>query len=421
MNGRKRMDMKKALVLAINFFILLAAHGLCQTRSALSVDVKRLSDRVAVFRLEGGNSNIVALNSQKGIVVIDTDVSPTLAMLLRQKIAEVFGRKDFAYVINTHAHGDHTYGNQVFADAVIVGQENCPGEMTANAEKLKGTSANLKTGLLMLKSKLEKMDKESAPAKSLARKIAYYELVLQGYENGFVLTPPSVTFSDGLSLHLGDLDLNLGYFGKAHSTSDILVHCPQEGLWLTGDLFSSGEDLYIDSERVLELPRWKARLEEMVTTGRDTKYIIPGHGEFLIMDDLTKNLAFVEAKHAEFSGKQSTFFAFKTVFEEKGLEDSLNILRGLKAKPDRYYTLHPEIDQFAYGLMLKDKLDQALSIFKVLAELFPDSDLAFDSLGEVYRRKGDEEMAIQSFKKSLELNPDNKNAAQQLKALQQKK
>jgi tetratricopeptide (TPR) repeat protein len=136
---------------------------------------------------------------------------------------------------------------------------------------------------------------------------------------------------------------------------------------------------------------------------------------------LKKKLDYVKAKQDDFSGKDSTFFAFKKTFEEKGMEEALQVLKNLKAQPDKFYTLLPEIDQFAYYMMLDDKLDEALAIFKVLAELFPDSYLAFDSLGEVYRRKGDKERAIENFEKSLELNPDNRNAARQLKSLREKK
>jgi len=406
------------LFLLVLFF---AGTGLCQTEGTLSVEVNRLSDRVAVFKIEGGNANVVALNSQAGLVVIDTEIAPTFAALLRQKMAEVFGRKDFAYVINTHAHGDHTYGNQVFLDAVIIGQENVPEEMARSVERRKGMAASLKAGLGRLKGSLEKMEKGSDQAKAQARRVAYYEALLQGYENNFVMTYPSLTFSDGLTLHLGDIDLNLMFFGMSHSTSDILIHCPQEGLWMTGDLFPPGQDLYIDSERIPGLPRWAAHLEKMVQTEKDTKFIVPGHDALLTSEQLRKSLAYARAKEEEFAGKESAFFAFRNAFEKEGPEISLRVLKDLKAKPDKYYTLHPEIDQFAYRLMLQGKLDEALSIFLVLAELFPDSYLAFDSLGEAYLRKGDREKASQSFKKSLELNPKNQNAVQQLKSLEEKK
>jgi glyoxylase-like metal-dependent hydrolase (beta-lactamase superfamily II) len=410
----------KRIGIGLLLLFFFAAQGISQTAGGLTVDVKRLSDNAAVFKIQGGNANIVALNSEKGIVVVDTDISPSFAALLRQKMTEVFGHEDFAYVINTHSHGDHTYGNQVFADAVIIGHENCPEEMIKNSERQKGTVARLNGAIGQMKGSLEKMEKGSDQAKSMTQQIAYYETMLQGYDKDFVLTPPSITFREGMTLHLGDLTLDLMYYGTSHSTSDILIHCPKEGLWVTGDLFFPGVDLYIDSERVLQLHRWITCLEKIVQTEEDTKTIVPGHEEFLTMEELKGKLDYVKTKKEEFAGKESAFFAFRKAFEEQGLEPSLRVLKDLKAKPDKFYTLHDEIDQFAYYMMLDKKLDEALAIFLVLAELFPDSYLAFDSLGEVYSRRGDKEKAIQNFEKSLELNPDNRNAAQQLKSLQKK-
>jgi len=413
------MKYKKMAVLLF-CLAFVAVHSLSQTEGSLSVEVKRLSENAAVFKVQGGDANIVALNSDKGIVVIDTDVSPSFAALLRQEITKVFGSDDFAYVINTHSHGDHTYGNQVFADAIIVAHENCPGEMKENSGRVENTAARLKAALGQMKAGLEKMEKDSDQAKGMEQRVAYYEAMLKGYEKDFVLTLPSITFREGMTLHLGNMTLDMMYFGTSHSKSDILIHCPEEGLWVTGDLFFPRVDLYIDSERVLELPRWLANLEKIVQTEKDTKTIVPGHEEFLTMEKLKKIQDYVKAKQAEFAGKESAFFAFRKAFEEQGLETSLRVLKDLKGKPDAYYTLHDEIDQFAYTMMLDKKLDEALAIFVVLAELFPDSYLAYDSLGEVFLRKGDKEKAIQHFEKSLELNPDNQNAAQQLESLKKK-
>jgi glyoxylase-like metal-dependent hydrolase (beta-lactamase superfamily II) len=405
------------LLFLLCFFVI---RGLPQTEGSLSVDVNRLSDNAAVFKIQGGNANVVALNSEKGLVVIDTDVSPAFAAILRQKITEVFGTDNFAYVINTHAHGDHTFGNQVFAGTVIIGHENCPEEMIENSERLESTAARLKAGLGQMKAGLEKLEKDSDQAKGMTQRIAYYETMLKGYEKDFVLTPPSITFRKGMTIHLGNLTLDLMYFGTSHSTSDILIHCPEEGLWVTGDLFFPGVDLYIDSQRVPELPKWIANLDKIVQTEKETKTIVPGHEEFLTMKELKEKQDYVKAKQEEFAGKESAFFAFRKAFEEQGLDPSLRVLKDLKAKPDKFYTLHDEIDQFAYTMMLDKKLDEALAIFVVLAELFPDSYLAYDSLGEAFLRKGDKEKAIQNFEKSLELNPDNRNAAQQLESLKKK-
>jgi len=75
------------------------------------------------------------------------------------------------------------------------------------------------------------------------------------------------------------------------------------------------------------------------------------------------------------------------------------------------------IVSYAFRLMLAEELDEAHMMFMVLAELFPESDVAFDSLGEIYVRLGNTEAAIAAFEQSLDLNPDNRNAAERLKVL----
>ena len=54
--------------------------------------------------------------------------------------------------------------------------------------------------------------------------------------------------------------------------------------------------------------------------------------------------------------------------------------------------------------------------FKVIA--YPESANTYDSLGEAYMVNGDKELAIQNYKKSLELNPENQNAVDKLKQLE---
>lgn len=404
-----------------SFWLLIAAGwALSQPAGEISVEAKRISDRVLIITVEG-DENVVALNSDKGIVVIDTTVSPIFAALVREKIEEEFNSKDFAYVINTHFHGDHTYGNQVFAEAVFIGHENCPVGMLNDEQRRINANAQYKAGIEQLKKGLEKMEKNSDQAKALAKRIAFYQAIVDGTGEGFVLTLPSVTFNDRLSIDLGDLTLNLYFFGTSHTNSDIIIHCPEEGLWMTGDLFAAGSDPYFDSERVPFFPRWITNIDMILETEDRTKCISPGHGDKISFDEIKRIQAFIVEAKDQFKGKESAFFGFKNVLDEKGLETGLKTLVEMKDQPDKYYVLHPEIDQYAYRMMLDGKVDESLAIFKVLAELFPDSDIAFDSLGEAYMRKENTEMAVASFEKSLELNPDNRNAQQKLKALQIKK
>ena len=64
------------------------------------------------------------------------------------------------------------------------------------------------------------------------------------------------------------------------------------------------------------------------------------------------------------------------------------------------------------------KLDDALAIFEQNTKDYPASFNTWDSLAEAYMGKGNKELAIKYYKKSLELNPNNTNAVTQLKKLE---
>jgi Flp pilus assembly protein TadD len=64
-------------------------------------------------------------------------------------------------------------------------------------------------------------------------------------------------------------------------------------------------------------------------------------------------------------------------------------------------------------------MPDSIRVFQLNVELHPDSWNVYDSLGEAYMDNGDKEMAIQNYKKSVDLNPKNTNGAETLKKLQQ--
>lgn len=72
------------------------------------------------------------------------------------------------------------------------------------------------------------------------------------------------------------------------------------------------------------------------------------------------------------------------------------------------------INQFGYQLMGRDKIQEALAIFKLNTELYPQGFNTFDSYGECLLKAGKTEEAILAYQKSLELNPKNSNAREVL-------
>ena len=75
------------------------------------------------------------------------------------------------------------------------------------------------------------------------------------------------------------------------------------------------------------------------------------------------------------------------------------------------------INDVGYKLLNERKFKDAIDILKKNVELYPKSSNVYDSLGEAYMMNGDKDLAIENYKKSLELDPNNKNADEMLMKL----
>lgn len=80
------------------------------------------------------------------------------------------------------------------------------------------------------------------------------------------------------------------------------------------------------------------------------------------------------------------------------------------------------VDEYAmhgigYGLLRRKYVSEAAEVFKLNTIAYPNSFNVYDSLGEAYMKLGNNELAILNYNKSLELNPENKNAVKMLEKL----
>jgi len=95
------------------------------------------------------------------------------------------------------------------------------------------------------------------------------------------------------------------------------------------------------------------------------------------------------------------------------LEDSLKQI--LEANGMLYNDRH--LNFFGYELMNDNLLDDAIEVFKLNAKLFPGVPNVWDSLAEAYMNKGENKLAIDNYKKVLELDPENQNTRKMLEKL----
>ncbi len=83
----------------------------------------------------------------------------------------------------------------------------------------------------------------------------------------------------------------------------------------------------------------------------------------------------------------------------------------------KYATVEADINRLGYDFINEKKLDQAILVLKLNVDAYPDSSNTWDSLGEAYMDHGDKQLAIENYSRSLELNPKNSGARDQIAKL----
>jgi tetratricopeptide (TPR) repeat protein len=106
---------------------------------------------------------------------------------------------------------------------------------------------------------------------------------------------------------------------------------------------------------------------------------------------------------------------------ERDISSAIQHYRELKAaQPDAFDFQEGQLNSLGYQLLKMNKIREAIEIFRLNAEVYPQSANVYDSLGEAYMIKGDKELAIRNYERSLELDPKNTNAVEMLKKLKAK-
>jgi glyoxylase-like metal-dependent hydrolase (beta-lactamase superfamily II) len=259
------------------------------------VVIDRLSDRVVLAYWVGtGRCNLTAIKSEKGLVLIDTEMSPRIMAPIKKRIEKVFGRDDWTYVINTHAHDNHAGGNSLFKGATIVGHKNLPKDMEWLTRKQKEPDwkqrdlGHAARTLQNLRAVLPQVARNRLQARRIRGEIVFWELYMQDMEEGYEIVKPTLTFADKHTLDLGDLQLELVFFGKGHSLSDTLIYVPQEKLLVTGAIvYQHGHLPEIGEASELEdVHRYLTVLDRFLADDVQIDHVVPSHSLPLRKRDL---------------------------------------------------------------------------------------------------------------------------------------
>jgi glyoxylase-like metal-dependent hydrolase (beta-lactamase superfamily II) len=254
-----------------------------QTGDELPLHTEKWSDRVLCAWVGDHMQmiRVVALSTARGIVVIETSLIRSADLRIRRAIETAFGRKDFKYLINTHFHHDHTAGNQVYADATVVGQRTVP-------EGMKGELTG--EGLVKLIEKFRKMEVDWGEGfKNAAPDSREYHFFREGLillktaigelQEGFQPTFPSVLFEKNLTLDMGDMTVELYAVGGTHTLSDIMIFVPEEGLVAIGDMWPEQILPYLRKGAPWDLDDILENWGRIVESGREIKHVNMAHSD----------------------------------------------------------------------------------------------------------------------------------------------
>lgn len=219
-----------------------------------------------------GETNLGLIDCGGQSVLIDTawDLRFTTEFICAAR--EILERSPVEYVVNTHADGDHCWGNQLFADRPIIGSHRCIAQMEHLTPR---TLQALKMGARWAKH---------VRFGGIAELGQYIEDMFGPYTfEGIRLTRPTEGFSREKTLTLGGTDIVLREVGPAHTDGDVVVYVPSEKIAYTGDV------LFVGVTPVI----WAGPVENLLSGLRhllslDAELFVPGHGPLATRNDIQR-------------------------------------------------------------------------------------------------------------------------------------
>jgi glyoxylase-like metal-dependent hydrolase (beta-lactamase superfamily II) len=200
--------------------------------------------------------NIGVVIGDEGVLVVDTRASHAEADELRSDLSTLT-KKLVRWVIDTHWHWDHTFGNARFTGAEIWGHHLCRKAMVERGDSMKEDAA------AWWPDRLAEIDE-------------------------VLITPPTKVFEDTTRLELGGVKVGLSYHGLGHTDADIVITVGDVGF--LGDLVEEGAPPVFDDGYPLA---WPATLRSALDMGSGT--IVPGHGDVLDPRGAESQLGEIEA------------------------------------------------------------------------------------------------------------------------------
>ncbi|MGH9458322.1 MAG: MBL fold metallo-hydrolase [Thermoanaerobaculia bacterium] len=208
----------------------------------------------AVYMLEGAGGNIGVSVGEDGIAIVDDQFAP-LAPKIKAALASITD-EPVRFVLNTHYHGDHTGGNEIFGEsAPIVAHDN-----------------------------VRKRLAEGVPARDIPPAVP--------------AALPVITFGDRVSIHLNGEEIRATHHPHAHTDGDSVIFFMSSNVVHMGDIFFNGRFPFIDAGSGGSSAGMIRAVEAVLPKIPEGAKIIPGHGALATVDDLEAYLDMLRGTRA---------------------------------------------------------------------------------------------------------------------------
>lgn len=202
---------------------------------------QEIGDRVFTHHFDFLDQQIGVVLGGRDVLVIDTRASPQHARVIVDELRQLT-RDPVSFVVDTHWHWDHSFGNSVFRPAQIWGHVRA-------ADRLRRDGAAA-------------IREVAAAMPGIADALAEVEI-----------DPPEHTFEDRATIHVGDRVVELSYHGRGHTDGDIAIVVPDAGVLFAGDLIENGAPPSFGDGYPID---WPDTVEQLIPLA--TGAVVPGHG-----------------------------------------------------------------------------------------------------------------------------------------------
>ncbi|WP_299892328.1 MBL fold metallo-hydrolase [uncultured Ruegeria sp.] len=208
-----------------------------------------VGDGLYAFTAEGDPNSGVIIGDDS-VMIVEAQATPRLANKVIECVRSVTD-KPITHVALTHYHAVRVLGASAFGAQQILMSDMARAMVVERGQ--------------------EDWDSE----------FQRFPRLFQGHESIPGLTWPTTTFSDTMTVYLGDRRVNLMHLGRAHTAGDIVIHVPDQNVMFTGDIVEYHSACYCGDGHFGD---WGDTLDEIKWF--DVDAIAPGRGDALLGKDM---------------------------------------------------------------------------------------------------------------------------------------